>query len=191
MTILLCTVQIPALGKCLVMGLRRNRQRAKLNFVYSIANHSKMSEDSSFRTPKRPSTKGKIEVNAAEAFYSPMIIPPSPMMKKLGCGTGVVVYRLDRETFSPWKKKSPWAVKKAKKVKKEAFKRLKLESEILKQLDHPNIISYRYNDIIKTIIGRNITGIFNELKDVSSQGKISIYTNLLQSNGVISSSIRL
>ena len=118
-----------------------------------------MAEDGSFRTPKRPSTKGKIELNVAETSYSPMTIPPSPMMKKLGCGTGVVVYRLDRESCSPWKKNSPWAVKKAKKNKNEAFKRLKLESEILKQLDHPNIISYRYSGTIRTVVDRNINEI--------------------------------
>ena len=73
-----------------------------------------------------------------------MTIPPSPMMKKLGCGTGVVVYRLDRGSFSsPSAIKSPWAVKKAKKSRNEAMARLKVESEILKKLDHPNIVSYR------------------------------------------------
>ena len=106
-----------------------------------------MAEDSvsgaNFETPLRLSKKRRIQSNPIENVYSPMMIPPSPMMKKLGCGTGVVVYRLDRETSSPRSRKSPWAVKKAKKIRTEAFKRLKVESEILRKLNHPNIISYR------------------------------------------------
>ena len=134
-------------GKCLVMGMRRCFLRAKIGFVILvISNHlcsMKMAKDITFKTPLRPSTKERVEREITENLCSPLIIPPSPMMKKLGCGTGVVVYRLDREIYSPWKTKSPWAVKKAKKSRSAAFKRLKLESDILKQLNHPNIISYR------------------------------------------------
>eukprot|EP00112_Aurelia_sp_Birch-Aquarium-sp1_P017958 Seg422.3 transcript_id=Seg422.3/GoldUCD/mRNA.D3Y31 product="Lymphokine-activated killer T-cell-originated protein kinase" protein_id=Seg422.3/GoldUCD/D3Y31 len=103
--------------------------------------------DQTFKTPSRPpkrphSTK---ELLVKEKSVSPMTIPPSPMMKRLGCGTGVVVYRLDRGSFSSpcSAMKSPWAVKKAKKSRNEAMARLKIESEILKKLDHPNIVSYR------------------------------------------------
>ena len=121
------------------MQLRSSAQRAKLKFIFQ----QKMAEDNTnFDTPLRLSKKRRIQSNPIGNIYSPMMIPPSPMMKKLGCGTGVVVYRLDRET-SPKSRKSPWAVKKAKKIRTEAFKRLKVESEILRQLDHPNIISYR------------------------------------------------
>lgn len=105
-----------------------------------------MEDESNFKTPSRPTKRSRIEKRATDVVYSPMAIPPSPMMKKLGCGTGVVVYRLERGIVSPMTKKSPWAVKKAKKAKDEAFKRLKIESDILKKLCHPNIISYRYSN---------------------------------------------
>ena len=126
--------------------------RAKIS-SFKIEN---MADDSSFKTPSRPPKKARIESKTAENLYSPMKIPPSPMMKKLGCGTGVIVYRLERELFSPLHliKKSPWAVKKAKKTKQEAVKRLKIESEILKKLNHSNIISYRYK-ILKLLAGLN------------------------------------
>ena len=107
-----------------------------------------MADSEVFKTPSRPLKRpclGK-DKRPAETEYSPITIPPSPMMKKLGCGTGVIVYKLDRGSFSPslgTTRRSPWAIKKAKRMRQEALERLKRESEILKMLDHPNIISYR------------------------------------------------
>lgn len=74
-------------------------------------------------------------------------IPASPMMKKLGFGTGIAVYLLpsgrSKKNIS-----SPWAVKKCLKMKenknlKTYSKRLKFESEILRSLSHINIVGFR------------------------------------------------
>lgn len=74
---------------------------------------------------------------------SPFIIPPSPFMTRLGCGTGVSVYRFNRVTNES-NVKSPWAVKKVnKKARPGISDRLALEASILKQLHHPNIVGFR------------------------------------------------
>ncbi|XP_037100447.1 lymphokine-activated killer T-cell-originated protein kinase homolog isoform X2 [Syngnathus acus] len=76
---------------------------------------------------------------------SPINIPASPFMKKLGCGTGVSVYLMDRVgQFNA----SPWAIKKlnSKCASKQAevyLKRLKEEAKVLKGIDHPNIVGFR------------------------------------------------
>jgi len=72
-------------------------------------------------------------------------IPPSPCLKRLGFGTGVNVMLYER---SPRNNviRSPWAIKKLNKrisIKSEYAKRLEEEAEILKKLQHPNIIGYR------------------------------------------------
>nr|XP_045598850.1 lymphokine-activated killer T-cell-originated protein kinase-like [Procambarus clarkii] len=97
---------------------------------------------------KTPVTKRIISVLKKENMGTPQIlIPPSPCMRQLGYGTGVNVYLLER--FSPMRGcyKSPWAVKKrnSKVVDKdgEFTKRLSFEAEVLKRLNHPNIIGYR------------------------------------------------
>ena len=74
---------------------------------------------------------------------SPFMIPPSPFMTRLGYGTGVSVYRLNREANES-DMRSPWAVKKVnKKAKSGISERLALEASILKQLQHPNIVGFR------------------------------------------------
>lgn len=66
-------------------------------------------------------------------------------MKKLGCGTGVNVYLMDRtEKLNA----SPWAVKKinskcASKQKSVYQKRLNEEAKLLKEINHPNIVGFR------------------------------------------------
>ncbi|XP_019738244.1 lymphokine-activated killer T-cell-originated protein kinase homolog [Hippocampus comes] len=76
---------------------------------------------------------------------SPLHIPASPFMKKLGCGTGVSVYLMDRVGQV---NASPWAIKKinskcASKQVEVYQKRLKEEAKILKGIDHPNIVGFR------------------------------------------------
>ncbi|XP_061668323.1 lymphokine-activated killer T-cell-originated protein kinase homolog [Syngnathoides biaculeatus] len=76
---------------------------------------------------------------------TPVNIPASPFMKKLGCGTGVCVYLMDRQGKV---NASPWAVKKinSKCASKQAEvyqKRLKDEAEVLKGINHPNIVGFR------------------------------------------------
>ncbi|XP_017870311.1 PREDICTED: lymphokine-activated killer T-cell-originated protein kinase [Drosophila arizonae] len=78
---------------------------------------------------------------------TPIRIPPSPMLKTLGHGTGVSVYRLDR---SPklGRIRSPWAVKRITqrtRAKKDTLfnERIIHEAAILRKLNHPNIVGFR------------------------------------------------
>lgn len=96
---------------------------------------------SSFKTPKNI----RLRSTGSSSSGSPITIPASPFMKKLGCGTGVNVYLMDRMGKLNL---SPWAVKKvnSKCADKQAAlyqQRLNEEAKILKGLDHPNIIGFR------------------------------------------------
>ncbi|XP_044755369.1 lymphokine-activated killer T-cell-originated protein kinase-like [Coccinella septempunctata] len=74
-----------------------------------------------------------------------MLIPPSPFMKKIGFGTGVCVYEYQRSPLAS-KIRSPWAIKKLSKSKKGDIhlnERLKWEAEVLRKLQHPNIVGFR------------------------------------------------
>ncbi|XP_018543840.1 LOW QUALITY PROTEIN: lymphokine-activated killer T-cell-originated protein kinase homolog [Lates calcarifer] len=98
------------------------------------------SDDSSFKTPKSVRAKG-VKSNAG----TPITIPASPFMKKLGCGTGVNVYLMNRvEKMNA----SPWAVKKinSKCASRQVAvyqKRLNEEAKVLKGINHPNIVGFR------------------------------------------------
>jgi len=77
-------------------------------------------------------------------------IPASPMMARLGYGTGIGVYLMERSPRPTGEIRSPWAIKKIaalKNANKSATKiyaaRLEHEASILKQLNHPNIIGFR------------------------------------------------
>ncbi|XP_033931994.1 lymphokine-activated killer T-cell-originated protein kinase homolog [Pseudochaenichthys georgianus] len=76
---------------------------------------------------------------------TPITIPASPFMKKLGCGTGVNVYLMDRMGKL---NASPWAVKKintkcASNQMAVYQKRLSEEAKVLKEINHPNIVGFR------------------------------------------------
>ncbi|GAA6214940.1 lymphokine-activated killer T-cell-originated protein kinase [Lates japonicus] len=98
------------------------------------------SDDSSFKTPKSVRAKG-VKSNVG----TPITIPASPFMKKLGCGTGVNVYLMNRvEKMNA----SPWAVKKinSKCASRQVAvyqKRLNKEAKVLKGINHPNIVGFR------------------------------------------------
>lgn len=96
-----------------------------------------------FKTPEPSTTTKRIFKDSKSPLK--MMIPPSPGMKQLGYGTGVNVYLMER--FSPMQGcyKSPWAVKKINRMVQfpEFAKRLTFEADILKRLNHPNIIGYR------------------------------------------------
>ncbi|XP_073667446.1 lymphokine-activated killer T-cell-originated protein kinase homolog [Paramisgurnus dabryanus] len=94
-----------------------------------------------YKTPRKPS-KVKSPVNSCG---TPVTIPASPFMKKLGCGTGVNVYLMNRMGKNIH---SPWAIKKinSKCAVREMSvyqKRLTAEAKILKNLNHPNIVGFR------------------------------------------------
>ncbi|ENN75856.1 lymphokine-activated killer T-cell-originated protein kinase [Dendroctonus ponderosae] len=80
-----------------------------------------------------------------QQLLSNLRIPPSPCMKKIGYGTGVAVYELQRSpAFNQFR--SPWAIKKLIKRKNEngpIQTRLKNEAEVLRKLVHPNIVGFR------------------------------------------------
>nr|CAH7767787.1 unnamed protein product [Callosobruchus chinensis] len=72
-------------------------------------------------------------------------VPASPLMKKIGFGTGVAVYKLQRASLMT-RTLSPWAVKKLLKrhrKNKDLEKRLHKEAEVLRTLSHPNVVGYR------------------------------------------------
>ncbi|KAL2082470.1 hypothetical protein ACEWY4_022288 [Coilia grayii] len=96
------------------------------------------STPNAFKTPKRKNVKSPLT-------GTPVMIPASPFMKKLGCGTGVNVYLMERVGKQT---QSPWAVKKinsqcAKTQQNVYQKRLNDEAKILKEIQHPNIVGFR------------------------------------------------
>ncbi|XP_041105696.1 lymphokine-activated killer T-cell-originated protein kinase homolog [Polyodon spathula] len=96
---------------------------------------------------KTPCKQARVKRGSDRSFGTPssMVIPASPFMQKLGCGTGVNVYlmkRTDKEF------QSPWAIKKinskcAKTQVQVYQKRLNEEAKILKNIQHPNIVGFR------------------------------------------------
>ncbi|XP_071006620.1 lymphokine-activated killer T-cell-originated protein kinase homolog isoform X2 [Oncorhynchus clarkii lewisi] len=103
------------------------------------------SDVNAFKTPCKPDKIKSPLSDGAPSPRTPIIIPASPFMKKLGCGTGVNVYLMNRlGTFN----QSPWAVKKinSKCASKQVGvfqRRLSDEAKILKGLHHPNIVGFR------------------------------------------------
>lgn len=72
-------------------------------------------------------------------------IPASPLMRKLGYGTGVAVYLLPNK-LKKNQTSSPWAVKKCLKLKQDNAmysKRLHFEAEVLRGLSHKNIVGFK------------------------------------------------
>ncbi|NWW75487.1 TOPK kinase, partial [Climacteris rufus] len=73
-------------------------------------------------------------------------IPASPFMRKLGFGTGVNVYLMERSPRGV--SRSPWAVKKissqcSRSQRSLYQERLREEAKILRDLQHPNIVGFR------------------------------------------------
>eukprot|EP00111_Clytia_hemisphaerica_P006465 TCONS_00018772-protein len=103
--------------------------------------------DTTFKTPisARP-ISAAVKRTAKTAFPqdSPFVIPPSPLMKRLGCGTHVTIYRYKRQKTSGVAA-SPWAIKKANKgrARKPIMDRLAEEAKILRSLNHPNIVVFK------------------------------------------------
>ncbi|XP_020495591.2 lymphokine-activated killer T-cell-originated protein kinase homolog [Labrus bergylta] len=98
------------------------------------------SNEGSFKTPKSARVRSSVSSGG-----TPITIPASPFMKKLGCGTGVNVYLMNRMGKL---NASPWAVKKinnkcATKQLAVYQKRLNEEAKVLKGINHPNIVGFR------------------------------------------------
>ncbi len=83
------------------------------------------------------------EVNAHNG--STIHIPSSPFMLKLGCGTGVSVYRYKRTPGKDGKFNSPWAIKKSSTKAGDSIReRLAIEASVLKQIgSHQYIVGFR------------------------------------------------
>ncbi|XP_029352685.1 lymphokine-activated killer T-cell-originated protein kinase homolog [Echeneis naucrates] len=105
-----------------------------------MASSTSSADEGAFKTPKACRVKS-LGVQGG----TPITIPASPFMKKLGCGTGVNVYLMNRmEKLNA----SPWAVKKinsqcASKQVAVYQKRLNEEAKVLKGINHPNIVGFR------------------------------------------------
>ncbi|TMS12420.1 Lymphokine-activated killer T-cell-originated protein kinase-like protein [Larimichthys crocea] len=98
------------------------------------------SDEGAFKTPKTVRVR-----SSTSSGGTPITIPASPFMKKLGCGTGVNVYLMDRMGKL---NASPWAVKKinsrcATNQMAVYQKRLNDEAKVLKGINHPNIVGFR------------------------------------------------
>ncbi|TKS76336.1 Lymphokine-activated killer T-cell-originated protein kinase -like protein [Collichthys lucidus] len=98
------------------------------------------SDEGAFKTPKTVRIR-----SSTSSGGTPITIPASPFMKKLGCGTGVNVYLMDRMGKL---NASPWAVKKinsrcATNQMAVYQKRLNDEAKVLKGINHPNIVGFR------------------------------------------------
>ncbi|XP_005189380.2 lymphokine-activated killer T-cell-originated protein kinase [Musca domestica] len=96
-------------------------------------------------TPRKPLRNLHLEVN------TPLQVPASPLMKTLGYGTGVNVYFLERSPKPSGQLRSPWAIKRVsqrtRRTNSENSKifnqRIIKEADILRKLNHPNIVGFR------------------------------------------------
>ncbi|KAI4496175.1 hypothetical protein M0802_008042 [Mischocyttarus mexicanus] len=97
---------------------------------------------SEFCTPVKASHRPKIDTNLCT---NPLEIPASPLLQQIGHGTGVHILKFERSPSVGFVK-SPWAIKKrnSKLPVSEALKeRLEFEGNLLKKLNHPNIVGFR------------------------------------------------
>lgn len=92
------------------------------------------------KTPLRLFKKNHLIENG-----TPFKIPNSPLMKRLGYGTGVAVYLLNGSVKKSKTTSSPWAIKKCLKGRtdKTYSTRLAAEADILRTLSHPNVVGFR------------------------------------------------
>ena len=86
-----------------------------------------------------------MDLRSPEVSADTIHIPSSPFMSKLGCGTGVSVYRYKRTPEKNGKLNSPWAIKKSNtRAGDNIRERLAIEASLLKQIgNHPYIVGFR------------------------------------------------
>lgn len=68
-------------------------------------------------------------------------LPETPALERIGYGTGVGVFNLQRKDQSPWAAKI--VSRNTGRDRKQFSNRLQLEAKVLSSLNHPNIIGYR------------------------------------------------
>ncbi|XP_015602278.1 lymphokine-activated killer T-cell-originated protein kinase [Cephus cinctus] len=96
-----------------------------------------------FRTPTTNKCRSRLQDNPD--LQTPIKIPPSPYLEKIGYGTYVNVFTLERSPKVGFVR-SPWALKKVNRnaLSTKAYNtRICLEAEILCKLNHPNIVGFR------------------------------------------------
>lgn len=113
---------------------------------------SKLAQPDGMHTPVASSSSAGSD-RSSRHITSATKLPSSPFLKKLGFGTGVEIIRIKR---SPSKNsnKSPWAIKMlSRRANAEQMKmfgdRLTEEANILKTLNHPNIVGFRSFDTLE------------------------------------------
>ncbi|XP_046428135.1 lymphokine-activated killer T-cell-originated protein kinase [Neodiprion fabricii] len=95
------------------------------------------------KTPKMQKFQNKTETESE--LSTPLKIPASPFLHKIGYGTGVHVFTLERSPKVGFTR-SPWAIKKVSGLGKRNphySKRIQIEADILRNLNHPNVVGYR------------------------------------------------
>ncbi|OAD60817.1 Lymphokine-activated killer T-cell-originated protein kinase [Eufriesea mexicana] len=98
---------------------------------------------SEFKTPTMKRHKSRVQDNPE--LQTPIKIPASPFLEQIGYGCGVNVFSLERSPKVGFIR-SPWAIKKrnCKVVKDGRYtERIRFEAEILRKLNHPNIVGFR------------------------------------------------
>ncbi|XP_066593959.1 lymphokine-activated killer T-cell-originated protein kinase [Prorops nasuta] len=97
-----------------------------------------------FKTPTSQKFRKKIVDNTN--LQTPIKIPASPFLQQIGYGCGVNVYMFERSPKVGFIR-SPWAIKKrnrkAPKTDKTYSERIRIEADILKKLNHPNVVGFR------------------------------------------------
>ncbi|XP_076626587.1 lymphokine-activated killer T-cell-originated protein kinase [Colletes latitarsis] len=95
-----------------------------------------------FRTPTTKKYRSRVQDNPE--LQTPIKIPASPFLEQIGYGCGVAVFSLERSPRVGFAR-SPWAIKKRnhKVVDRKYNERIRFEAEILRKLDHPNIVGFR------------------------------------------------
>ncbi|KZC13300.1 Lymphokine-activated killer T-cell-originated protein kinase, partial [Dufourea novaeangliae] len=96
-----------------------------------------------FKTPTTKRYKSRVQDNPE--LQTPIKIPASPFLEQIGYGCGVSVFCLERSPKVGFSR-SPWAIKKRNRRVEEGKtynERIRFEAELLRKLNHPNIIGFR------------------------------------------------
>ncbi|KAG7196532.1 hypothetical protein KM043_018556 [Ampulex compressa] len=96
-----------------------------------------------FKTPTTKKSRSRVTENPE--LQTPIKIPASPFLERIGYGCGVHVLTFERSPKIGFAR-SPWAIKKRNtRITKDPkyCERIRLEAEILRKLKHPNIVGFR------------------------------------------------